>query len=142
MNQLYFTKPYRRSLKTLRLEFGEIKNKFLLKSIEGEINGKGTSEFSPREEVFDNDQVMLKESNFLKRITSSHLLVKPTHKIKSDFINPPLSGNDRCRTKLHNKTGWKMILVPVEDFILIIKHTKQSPSMYVNQSTHENYKNP
>ena len=61
MNQLYFTKPYRRSLKTLRLEFGEINNKFLLKSIEGEINGKGTSEFSPREEVFDNDQVMLKE---------------------------------------------------------------------------------
>ena len=60
MNQLYFTKPYRRSLKTLRLEFGEVKNKLLLKSIEGEINGKGTSEFSPREEVFDNDQVMLK----------------------------------------------------------------------------------
>ena len=45
----------------MRLEFGEINNKFLLKSIEGEINGKGTSEFSPREEVFDNDQVMLKE---------------------------------------------------------------------------------
>ena len=61
MNELYFTKPYRRSLKTLRLEFGEINNKFLLKSIDGEINGKGTSEFSPREEVFDNDQVMLKE---------------------------------------------------------------------------------
>ena len=61
MNELYFTKPYRRSLKTLRLEFGEINNKFLLKSIEGEINGKGTSEFSPREEVFNNDQVMLKE---------------------------------------------------------------------------------
>ena len=61
MNELYFIKPYRMSLKTLRLEFGEINNKFLLKSIEGEINGKGTSEFSPREEVFDNDQVMLKE---------------------------------------------------------------------------------
>jgi hypothetical protein len=45
----------------LRLEFGEINHKFLLKSIEGEINGKGTTEFSPREEVFDNDQVMLKE---------------------------------------------------------------------------------
>jgi len=45
----------------LRLEFGEINNKFLLKSMESKINGKGTSEFSPREEVFDNDQVMLKE---------------------------------------------------------------------------------
>ena len=61
MNELYFNKPYRRSLKTLRLEFGEINNNFLLKSIEGKINGKGTSEFSPREELFDNDQVMLKE---------------------------------------------------------------------------------
>ena len=61
MNELYFTKPYRRSLKILRLEFGEINNKFLLKSIEGEINGKGTSEFSPREEVFEDEQVMLKE---------------------------------------------------------------------------------
>ena len=61
MNELYFTKPYIRSLKTLRLEFGEINNKFLLKSIECEINGKGTTKFSPREEVFDNDQVMLKE---------------------------------------------------------------------------------
>jgi len=40
MNELYFNKPYRRSLKTLRLEFGEINNKFLLKSIEGKINGK------------------------------------------------------------------------------------------------------
>ena len=45
----------------MRLEFGEINNKFLLKSIEGEINGKGTTEFSPREEVFEDDQVMLKE---------------------------------------------------------------------------------
>ena len=58
MNELYFTKPYRRSLKTLRLEFGEMNHKFLLKSIEGEINGKGTSEFSPREEVFEDDQVV------------------------------------------------------------------------------------
>ena len=45
----------------MRLEFGEINNKFLLKSIEGEINGKGTTESSPREEVFDNDQIIWKE---------------------------------------------------------------------------------
>ena len=55
MKELYFTKPYRSSLKTLRLEFGEVNNKFLLKSIEGEINGNGTLAFSPREEVFEND---------------------------------------------------------------------------------------
>ena len=54
----------------MRLEFGEINNKFLLKSIEGEINGKGTTEFSPREEVFEDDQVMLKEVwELRKRLT-------------------------------------------------------------------------
>ena len=61
MSELYFTKPYRGSLKTLRLEFGEVKNKYLLKSFEGEDNDKGKREFYPTEEVFDNDQVMLKE---------------------------------------------------------------------------------
>ena len=61
MNELYFTKPYRRSLKTLRLEFGEVKNKFLLKFIDGEINLKGKSEFSPIETVYDDEQEMLKK---------------------------------------------------------------------------------
>ena len=61
MNQLYFTKPYRRSLKTLRLEFGEVKNNFLLKFIDGEINLNGKSEFFPIEEVFDYEQEMLKK---------------------------------------------------------------------------------
>ena len=41
MSELYFTKPYRGSLKTLRLEFGEVKNKYLLKSFEGEDNYSG-----------------------------------------------------------------------------------------------------
>ena len=61
MRELYFTKPYRRSLKTLRLEFGEVKNKFLLKTIEGEENGRVKSEEYPKEEVFDEDQEMLKK---------------------------------------------------------------------------------
>ena len=61
MNQLYFTKPYRGSLKKLRLEFGEVKNNFLLKFVDGEINIKGKSQFSPIEEVFDDEQEMLKK---------------------------------------------------------------------------------
>ena len=60
MNELYYTKPYRRSIRTLRLEFGEVNNKFLLKFIDGEINLKGKSEFSPIEKVYDDEQGMLK----------------------------------------------------------------------------------
>ena len=60
MNELYYTKPYRRSIRTLYLEFGEVNNKFLLKFIDGEINLKGKSEFSPIEKVYDDEQEMLK----------------------------------------------------------------------------------
>ena len=60
MNELYYTKPYRRSIRTLRLEFGEVNDKFLLKFIDGEINLKGKSEFSPIEKVYDDEQGMLK----------------------------------------------------------------------------------
>ena len=60
MNKLYYTKPYRRSIRTLRLEFGKVNDKFLLKLIDGEINLKGKSEFSPIEKVYDDEQEMLK----------------------------------------------------------------------------------
>jgi len=60
MKELYYIRPYRRSLRTLRLEFGKVKNKFLLRLIDGEINIKGKSEFSPIEEVFNEEQEMLK----------------------------------------------------------------------------------
>ena len=61
MKELYFVKRERKSLRTLRLEFGEVKTKFLLKLIDGEINLKGKSEFSPIETVYDDEQEMLKK---------------------------------------------------------------------------------
>ena len=62
MIELYYIKPYRKLLRTLRLEFGEIKNKFLLRITEGEITrNKGKTEFPPIEEVFDEEQEMLKK---------------------------------------------------------------------------------
>ena len=51
----------RGNYKTLRLEFGEIKNKFLLKFIEGEINPEGKSESFPVETFYDDEQEMLKK---------------------------------------------------------------------------------
>ena len=60
MKELYFTSPYRRSTRTIRLEYGQVKKVFLL-SFEGEINGRGESESLPKEEIFENEQELLKK---------------------------------------------------------------------------------
>ena len=61
MNALYFTSPYRRSLRTVRLEYGQVKKVFILRTYEGNINGTGTSESSPKEQVFTDEQELLKK---------------------------------------------------------------------------------
>ncbi len=61
MKELYFTSPYRRSLRTTRLEYGQVKKVFILRTFEGEINGKGDSESPPKEEVFEDEQGLLKK---------------------------------------------------------------------------------
>ena len=61
MKELYFTSPYRRSLRTVRIEYGQVKKVFILRTFEGGINGKGESESPPKEEVFDEEQEMLKK---------------------------------------------------------------------------------
>jgi len=61
MKELYFTSPYKRSLRTIRLEYGQVKKKFVLRTFEGEINGKGESESPPKEEVFEDEQELLKK---------------------------------------------------------------------------------
>ena len=66
MKELYFTLTYRRSKKTVRLEYGQVKKKFIVRTYVGGINGKGTSEDSPKEEVFDGEQEMLKRVHDIK----------------------------------------------------------------------------
>ena len=61
MKELYFTSPYRRSTRIIRLEYGQVKKVFILRTFEGEINGRGTSESPPKEEVFEDEQEMLKK---------------------------------------------------------------------------------
>ena len=61
MKELYFTSPYRRSLRTVGIEYGQVKKVFILRTFEGGINGKGESESPPKEEVFDEEQEMLKK---------------------------------------------------------------------------------
>ena len=61
MKELYFTSPYIRSLRTIRLEYGQVKKVFILRTFDGEINGRGTSENPPKEEVFDDEKRLLKK---------------------------------------------------------------------------------
>ena len=61
MKELYFTSPYRRSTRIIRLEYGQVKKVFILRTFEGEINGKGTSESPPKEEVFEDEQELLRK---------------------------------------------------------------------------------
>ena len=67
MKELYFTLPYRRSRKTVRLEYGQVKKVFILRTFDGEINGKGTSEGSPKEEIFEDEQELLKKVYEVKK---------------------------------------------------------------------------
>ena len=67
MKELYFTLPYRRSKKTVRLEYGQVKKKFIVRTFDGEINGRGVSENPPREEVFEDEQEMLKRVYEIKK---------------------------------------------------------------------------
>ena len=67
MKELYFTSPYRRSTRIIRLEYGQVKKEFILRTFEGEINGRGVSENPPREEVFEDEQEMLKRVYEIKK---------------------------------------------------------------------------
>ena len=67
MKELYFTIPYRRSKKTIRLEYGKVKKKFIFRTFDGEIIGRRTSEDSPKEEVFDDEKEMIKRVYEIKK---------------------------------------------------------------------------
>ena len=68
MNTFYFTSPYRRSLRTIRLDYGEVKKKFVLRTFEGNIIGRKVSEEgSPKEEVFEDEQELLKKVHKTKK---------------------------------------------------------------------------
>ena len=61
MREFYFTSPYRRSLRTTRLEYGQVKKVFILRTYDGEINSRRESESPPKEEVFEDEQGLLKK---------------------------------------------------------------------------------
>ena len=89
MKELYFTLPYRKSKKTVRLEYGKVNKKFIVKTFDGEINGRGTYEDSPKEEVFDDEQEMLKRVYEIKKgLMESRWVIQDKESISHpSFIN-------------------------------------------------------
>ena len=53
MKELFYTSPYKIRLHTIRIEYGEIGEKFALKVFEGEINFKGDFEEKPIDVIFE-----------------------------------------------------------------------------------------
>ena len=63
MNELYFTKNNRETIQVVRIEYGQLVEGYVLKTFEGEENPNGLflhKSIFPREEVFDDEQLMLK----------------------------------------------------------------------------------
>ena len=61
LKELYFTSPYRKSIRTIRIEYGQVRKKFVLRTFEGNIIGRRVSEGSPKEEIFDDEKELLKK---------------------------------------------------------------------------------
>ena len=66
MNQLFFTTQNRRSLKTVRLNYGLEGMKYIIQIYEGEVNGHGEKEGLPTEFQYEFEQEMLKHVHDLR----------------------------------------------------------------------------
>tara|TARA_B100000945_G_scaffold177368_1_gene142243 strand:+ start:268 stop:696 length:429 start_codon:yes stop_codon:yes gene_type:complete len=98
MKEIYFTLPYRRSKKSVRIKYGQENNKFLVMTYDGGINGKVSSENSPKEEVFDVEQEMLKRVSEIKKgliesqwvIQDKNSILQPSF-LKTEIIDGVIS---------------------------------------------------
>ena len=59
MKELFYTSPYKIRLYTIRLEYGKIGEKFILKVFEGEINFKGDFEEKRIEAIFEEEEMLM-----------------------------------------------------------------------------------
>ena len=70
MKELYFSKNNRDTIQVVRIEYGQLGEGYVLKTFEGEENPNGLflhKSIFPREEVFDDEQLMLKEVSETKK---------------------------------------------------------------------------
>ena len=67
MKIVYFSLPFRKSVPNLKLEYGQVEKKFIVRTFYVEINGTSTDEESLKEEVFVEEQEMMKKVNEIKK---------------------------------------------------------------------------
>ena len=67
MNSLYYTLKDRKSLKTLRIEYGQLCLKFVLRMFDGQIDRMGERENLPKEILFESEQELLKKIHHIKK---------------------------------------------------------------------------
>ena len=63
---LNYTLKDRKSLKTLRLEYGQLGLKFVMRMFEGQIDRRGERENLPKEILFEGEQELLKKIHQIK----------------------------------------------------------------------------
>jgi len=105
MRELYFTSPYRRSLRTIHFQYGSSGNKFILKITSGEINGKGTSEGNTEEVVFEVEQELLKGVYKRKKELLDTMRWKITE--KQSATQPSFIRNDLINGEITNDVWWE-----------------------------------
>jgi len=98
MKELYFTLPYSTSKYTVRLEYGQFKKKFIVRTYDGKINDRGTPKDSPKEEAFEGEQEMLKRVHEIKKgLMESRWVIQDKESIsqpsflKTEIINGGIS---------------------------------------------------
>ena len=67
MNSLYYILKDRKSLKTLRIEYGQMGLKFILRMFDGQIDRRGDREDLPKEILFESEQELLKRIHEIKK---------------------------------------------------------------------------
>ena len=78
MEELYFIRRKRGNYITLRMEFGKIKNKFLLRFTEGEINPLSKTESCPYEIFYQNEEDLVKKiSEMREKLYEERWMIKP-----------------------------------------------------------------
>ena len=80
MYERYFTKINSETIQAIRLEYGQLGEKYVLKTFEGEENPNGLflhKSIFPGEEVFDGEQRMLKKVlETRKQLTEERWILK------------------------------------------------------------------
>ena len=67
MNSLYYTLKDRKSVKTLRIEYGQLGLKFVLRIFDGQIDRRGEREGLPQEILFEGEQELLEKIHDIKK---------------------------------------------------------------------------